>query len=259
MFAARDRGCPPRGARSRGLSVQTHRSRLKFVLFSARALHKQYAAGVPGCSATARVLTGVELELAQGDVVGVVGRRASGKTTLLRCVAGLARPDAGALHWAEGARRPRLVSISPAAYPFETVGDVVNRACAEPAVDPGRLGPLIEELGMLTVLDAAQFALTTCGRARLALAIGLATEAPLVLLDGAADAISAAWREAVRALLMAKADAGGAVLVAGRDEAGVSALVRSMLSLRNGRLEVAGQERDRRPPARVAERKAREV
>ena len=91
--------------------------------------------------------------------------------------------------------------------------------------------------------------------ARLALAIGLATEAPLVLLDGTPDAISAAWRAAVRALLTARADAGGAVLLAGRDEEGVVALGRSVFCLRDGRLEPVGREQDRRPPARVAERK----
>jgi NitT/TauT family transport system ATP-binding protein len=41
------------------------------------------------------VLDGVELSLAQGQVVGLLGRTGSGKSTLLRLIAGLAQPSAG--------------------------------------------------------------------------------------------------------------------------------------------------------------------
>ena len=226
-------------------------------LFSARGLNKHYAAGVPGCSATARVLSGVTLEVARGDVIGIVGRRGSGKTTLLRCVAGLARPDAGALQWDESARRPRLISISPAAYPFETVADVVERTCTEPAVEPDRLEALLRGLGLTGSLDKAQFSLTTCERARLALAAGLAAPHALVLLDGASDTISAHWRPAVRALIAARAGEGNGALLAGRDHEGVAALAFTLLTLCDGVLAPWERERDQHPPARVAEVRVR--
>jgi NitT/TauT family transport system ATP-binding protein len=41
------------------------------------------------------VLEGVELSLAQGQIVGLLGRTGSGKSTLLRLIAGLAQPSAG--------------------------------------------------------------------------------------------------------------------------------------------------------------------
>jgi NitT/TauT family transport system ATP-binding protein len=41
------------------------------------------------------VLDGVELSLAQGQIVGLLGRTGSGKSTLLRLIAGLAQPSAG--------------------------------------------------------------------------------------------------------------------------------------------------------------------
>ena len=229
------------------------------LLFSARALHKHYAAGVPGCSAVARVLSGITLELATGQLVGIVGRRASGKTTLLRCVAGLARPDAGALHWEDCARRPRFVSVSVAAYPFDTVGDVIGRGLNESAVDPTRLESLLDLFGLQGSLDKAQFALTTCERARLALAVSLAAASSLMLLDGTPDALSDAWRPVVREALATHAATGGAVLLAGRDMPGVAALAHSVLELRDGRLEAPGRERDRQPPARVAEANARGI
>jgi len=43
------------------------------------------------------VLDGVELELKQGQIVGLLGRTGSGKSTLLRLIAGLAQPSGGTI------------------------------------------------------------------------------------------------------------------------------------------------------------------
>ena len=43
------------------------------------------------------MLEGVNLELVQGQIVGLLGRSGSGKSTLLRLIAGLSRPNAGEL------------------------------------------------------------------------------------------------------------------------------------------------------------------
>src|SRR5499433_4618748 len=43
------------------------------------------------------VLDGVELSVAEGQIVGLLGRSGSGKSTLLRLIAGLAKPTAGTI------------------------------------------------------------------------------------------------------------------------------------------------------------------
>ena len=43
----------------------------------------------------AEALRGVELNVEAGSLVGLVGPDGAGRTTLLRCIAGLYRPDAG--------------------------------------------------------------------------------------------------------------------------------------------------------------------
>ena len=63
----------------------------------ARTLWKSYAAGVEGCSARAWVLRGASLDVDQGECVAVLGARGAGTTTLLYCLAGLLRPDAGSI------------------------------------------------------------------------------------------------------------------------------------------------------------------
>ena len=45
------------------------------------------------------VLEGMNLELREGQIVGLLGRSGSGKSTLLRLIAGLAEPSAGGLHY----------------------------------------------------------------------------------------------------------------------------------------------------------------
>jgi len=61
----------------------------------ARTLWKSYAAGVEGCSARAWVLRGLSLEVERSECIAVLGARGAGTTTLLYCLAGLRRPDAG--------------------------------------------------------------------------------------------------------------------------------------------------------------------
>ena len=61
------------------------------------ALSKTYRAGVSGCTATARALHDVQLEVGRGEVIALVGPAGAGKTTLLLCAAGSLVPDKGVI------------------------------------------------------------------------------------------------------------------------------------------------------------------
>jgi ABC-type multidrug transport system ATPase subunit len=67
------------------------------IALRARTLWKSYAAGVEGCSARAWVLRGTSLDVEQGECVAVLGAAARELPTLLYCLAGLRRPDAGSV------------------------------------------------------------------------------------------------------------------------------------------------------------------
>lgn len=71
------------------------------------ALAKCFHAGIPGCLASASVLSSVTLALWPGEIVALEGALACGKSTLLRCAAGLLRPDAGAVCWFGSRAMPR--------------------------------------------------------------------------------------------------------------------------------------------------------
>lgn len=77
------------------------------------------------------VLDGVELELAEGEIVGLLGRSGSGKSTLLRLIAGLARPTAGTVTYlgqpvAGPAAGVAMVFQSFALFPWLTVHENVR-------------------------------------------------------------------------------------------------------------------------------------
>jgi ABC-type polysaccharide/polyol phosphate transport system ATPase subunit len=56
---------------------------------------------------TLRVLDGVELEVARGETLAIMGRNGCGKSTLLKILCGIYRPDAGTVH-VRGAVTPIL-------------------------------------------------------------------------------------------------------------------------------------------------------
>src|SRR5262249_19094608 len=77
------------------------------------------------------VLDGVELSLAQGQIVGLLGRTGSGKSTLLRLIAGLAQPSAGTVTYlGERVTGPApgiaMVFQSFALFPWLTVWESVH-------------------------------------------------------------------------------------------------------------------------------------
>jgi len=60
-------------------------------ILRARALVKAYG--------DTPALRGLDLELAEGEVLAVTGASGSGKSTLLHCLSGIVVPDAGEVHF----------------------------------------------------------------------------------------------------------------------------------------------------------------
>src|SRR3954465_624589 len=82
------------------------------------------------------VLGGVALGVAEGERIGVVGRNGDGKSTLLRLVAGVEAPDAGAVTRERG-RTVALLAQDDELDPARTVREELagGRAEAEWARD----------------------------------------------------------------------------------------------------------------------------
>lgn len=80
------------------------------IALHATNLWKAYLAGVSGCSARVWALRGCSLVARRGERLAIVGGAASGKTSLLHCLGGLRRVDAGSVI-NEGGLRARVTVV----------------------------------------------------------------------------------------------------------------------------------------------------
>lgn len=97
------------------------------------------------------LLDGASFSLEQGERLGLIGRNGAGKSSLLKIVAGLEKPDDGLLQATTGLRI-RYVAQEPAFDPASTVFEVVSDGVAEAR----ELRQRYEEHGEGEDLDALQ-------------------------------------------------------------------------------------------------------
>jgi branched-chain amino acid transport system ATP-binding protein len=155
-----------------------------------------------------KVVDGVQLEVAQGDALGVIGPNGAGKTTLFHLVTGLLKPDAGAIGF-DGRditqAPPRLRCIAGIArsfqipHPFENltvfenllVAAIHGRGQREAQVIEA-CGDILERTGLIGFANRRAGTLNLLGRKRLELARALASAPRLLLLDEIAGGLTEA-------------------------------------------------------------------
>lgn len=187
-----------------------------------RGLHKRYGAGRRAVQANA----GVDLDVACGEVAGLLGHNGAGKTTLVNQVVGLARPDAGSIRLAgvDAVAHPdkarRLASVQAQAnvpitgltprVAVELVGRIRG---GEPASVRRRTRHLLEALDLMPWADTPAEKVSG-GIARLA-AFAMAAVVPgrLVVLDEPTNDVDPVRRRLLWEQIRRLADAGAGVLL----------------------------------------------
>jgi sulfonate transport system ATP-binding protein len=140
------------------------------------------------------VLRGIDLRIAPGEFVSIVGRSGSGKSTLLRLLCGLEQPSGGALR-IEGARdggdAVRVVFQEPRLLPWRTVLDNVCVGIGR-SVAP-RAREVLSAVGLADRFDDYPGVLSGGQLQRVGLARALVHEPSVMLLDepfGSLDALT---------------------------------------------------------------------
>ena len=195
------------------------------------------------------VLRGVDLHVAEGELVAVVGRSGSGKTTLLRALAGLLAADAGVVTVdgrdlsragaREIARLVGLVFQNPeAGFVADTVADELAFGPHAVGWSPERTREAVaaawERAGLADLARANPFTLSGGQQRRLSVAAALMLRPRTILLDeptfGQDPHTAARLSEDIAALR----DEGAAVVVATHDTDLIAAHADRVVALAGG-------------------------
>ena len=159
----------------------------------------------------------VSFEVAAGTVAAVVGGDGAGKTSLLRALAGTVRPAAGTVR-RPAERRLGYVSAGPGVWADLTVDENLRFAGRAYGLDPAelgrRIGSLLERTGLATARDRLAGQLSGGMRQKLALAMAVAHQPDLLILDEPTTGVDPVSRAELWRLLAASAAGGAAVVVA---------------------------------------------
>ena len=174
------------------------------------------------------VLRGVSLELGAGEAVHISGPNGTGKTTLLRVVCGLLRPEQGRVMWrgepissrrADFQRALAYASHEPALKgdltALENLRFVVG---LKRRVSAAELSEYLERTGVGGCAHLPARVLSAGQRRRVAAARVLAMRAALWLLDEPFTNLDAAGSDMLSALIAEHAGAGGMALIVAHHE-----------------------------------------
>jgi len=156
-----------------------------------------------------QVLRGIDLDIAPGEFLTVIGRSGCGKSTLLRILAGLDRADGGTLaldgdEAADPAHTARLMFQEPRLLPWASVA--ANVEVGVDRAERGRAGrelarALLDEVGLADRAKEWPAVLSGGQRQRVALARALASRPRLLALDEPLGALDALTRIEMQRLL----------------------------------------------------------
>jgi putative ABC transport system ATP-binding protein len=205
-----------------------------------RGLEKAFAAA----SGVRKVLRGVDLTVARGEIVAVAGRSGSGKTTLLAIVAGLEASDAGTVEL-QGTGEGADPSWADVALLPQSLGLLDELTVAENLGLPARLGAVhrggdaaevMDQLGIDHLADRFPDEVSLGEQQRVALARAAIVHPTLLLADEPISHQNRAWAEGMMTFLEVLAASGTACVLATHNEIAFESAGR-VLELRDGRLE----------------------
>jgi len=192
------------------------------------------------------VLAGVDLVINAGESVALLGSNGSGKTTTLRCIVGLARPDAGSvtIGGIDCAREPigarRHLSYLPQKSVFPptlTVRETLAVVARLRDLSPGAVDRELEACGLMHLADSGVGHLSGGERQRLAMAVAFLPEVDLYLFDEpSANLDPAASRTLFQRARQLKRE-GRTLLFTTHVPADVRHLATRVVLLRDGRIE----------------------
>jgi ABC-2 type transport system ATP-binding protein len=191
-------------------------------------------------------ITGIDIDVAPGEIHALVGLNGAGKTTLMRLLLGMLNPGAGTVH---------IAGYDLAHTPWERVGHLIEMPLAYGELDartnlalaarlhsvpPRRIDAMveaiIEELGVARYARVRARRLSLGNRQRIGLAAALQHDPEVIVLDEPTNALDPAGVILVREALTRRAAAGAGVLVSSHHLDEVARVAHRISVINAGRL-----------------------
>jgi len=211
-------------------------------VISVRRLRKSYGDRV--------VVDGLDLDVGDGEVVGLIGANGAGKTTTVECIQGLRRPDAGTIRVLgldparDADRLRRLVGsqLQDSALPDRLrVGEAIQLFAGPDARDGDEL---LERFDLIARRRSPFAGLSGGERQRLFLVLALLNRPRLVILDELTQGLDPAARRNVWAAVAQLQQEGTTVLLVTHELEEAEVLCGRVIALRAGRVLDAGTPRE---------------
>ena len=141
------------------------------------------------------VINDLSLHIKEGERIHLTGESGIGKTTVLRLIMGLEKPQKGSIELKEGARISAVFQENRLIPTLDAVGNVALFSNAERAKE------ILTRLGLGEDMSALPAELSGGMKRRVALARALARESDILILDEAMTGLDTANRERVAAVI----------------------------------------------------------
>ena len=206
------------------------------------------ARGISKCFGEVVALDGVDLDIPEGQVHGLVGPNGAGKTTLLGLLLGLAEADSGDLEiFGSPVRRKLAVPDGvagfvdgPGLYPALTAWQNLATLARLRGESSDGVSDALAQVGLTDVAGDRVRGFSLGMRQRLGLAAALLTRPHLLLLDEPANGLDPAGTRHVHRVLTRLAADGTAVVVSSHRMDDLAALCSEVTILATGRVVFSG-------------------
>lgn len=208
------------------------------------------ARGITKCFGDVVALDGVDLDVARGQIHGLVGPNGAGKTTLLGLLLGLAVADSGSLEIlgtpvGRAFEAPGGVSgfvDGPGLYPSLTARQNLAALAALRGDDTRSAGidDALDQVGLTDVADERTRGFSLGMRQRLGLAAALLTRPRLLILDEPSNGLDPAGKKHVHGVLTRLAREGTSVVLSSHRMDDLEALCSEVTILATGRIVFSG-------------------